>query len=79
MVWVFKLLWFLVWGSATEWLLRFLHLFLRSPVVSKCVSVVCDLVLQLVPSSPIRIPSSRLHQIKQVSTDSNFIFNFKYL
>ncbi|NXK51780.1 F122A protein, partial [Chauna torquata] len=29
-----------------------------------------------VPSSPIRIPSSRLHQIKQARTDSNF-FNIK--
>ncbi|KAM6056854.1 P2R1A-PPP2R2A-interacting phosphatase regulator 1 isoform 1-T1 [Theristicus caerulescens] len=30
-----------------------------------CVSVICGFVLQFVPSSPIRIPSSRLHQIKQ--------------
>ncbi|XP_051640851.1 P2R1A-PPP2R2A-interacting phosphatase regulator 1 isoform X3 [Manacus candei] len=38
-----------------------LHLSLPSAVLS----AVCDFVLQFVPSSPIRIPSSRLHQIKQ--------------
>lgn len=36
-----------------------------------CTFNLCDFVLQFVPSSPIRIPSSRLHQIKQVSTDSS--------
>lgn len=57
---------FLIWGSTT--LLTFLwHLSLPSAVLS----IVCDFVLQFVPSSPIRIPSSRLHQIKQVSTDSS--------
>lgn len=46
-----------------------------------CRLLVCDLIMvavtffQLLSSSPIRIPSSRLHQIRRVSEVFNYIFS----